>query len=57
MLAAGVPGELGHPHVLRHTYGSLYMTHHRLGRSKAISPNENANPQRSRRPPSGASSE
>ena len=27
MLAAGVPAELAHPHVLRHTYGSLYMTH------------------------------
>ena len=27
MLAAGVPPELAHPHVLRHTYGSVYMTH------------------------------
>ncbi len=25
MLAAGVPPELAHPHVLRHTYGSLFM--------------------------------
>jgi len=25
MLAAGVAGELAHPHVLRHTYGSLFM--------------------------------
>jgi integrase/recombinase XerD len=25
MLAAGVPAELAHPHVLRHTYGSLFM--------------------------------
>jgi integrase/recombinase XerC len=28
MLAAGVPAELAPPHVLRHTYGSLYMAHH-----------------------------
>jgi site-specific recombinase XerD len=26
MLAAGVPAELAHPHVLRHTYGTLFMT-------------------------------
>jgi integrase len=26
MLAAGVPPELAHPHVLRHTYGTLFMT-------------------------------
>lgn len=25
MLAAGVPAELAHPHVLRHTYGSVFM--------------------------------
>jgi site-specific recombinase XerD len=25
MLAAGVPAQLAHPHVLRHTYGSLFM--------------------------------
>jgi hypothetical protein len=25
MLAAGVPDELAHPHVLRHTHGSLFM--------------------------------
>jgi len=25
MLAAGVPSELCHPHVLRHTYGTLFM--------------------------------
>ena len=25
MLAAGVPAELAHPHVLRHTYGTLFM--------------------------------
>lgn len=25
MLAAGVPAELAHPHVLRHTYGSLFI--------------------------------
>jgi integrase len=25
MLAAGVPAALAHPHVLRHTYGTLYM--------------------------------
>jgi site-specific recombinase XerD len=27
MLAAGVPPQLAHPHVLRHTYGSLHMAH------------------------------
>jgi integrase len=27
MLGAGVPAELAHPHLLRHTYGSLYMAH------------------------------
>lgn len=26
MLAAGVPDRLAHPHVLRHTYGTLFMT-------------------------------
>ncbi len=26
MAAAGVPAELCHPHVLRHTYGTLFMT-------------------------------
>jgi integrase/recombinase XerD len=25
MLAAGVPAQLAHPHVLRHTYGTLFM--------------------------------
>ena len=25
MLGAGVPAELAHPHVLRHTYGTLFM--------------------------------
>lgn len=28
MLAAGVPPELCHPHVLRHTYGTLFMHRH-----------------------------
>jgi integrase len=34
MLAAGVPADLAHPHVLRHTYGSLYMAHPRAELSR-----------------------
>jgi site-specific recombinase XerD len=34
MLAAGVPAALAHPHVLRHTYGSLYMVHPRAELSR-----------------------
>ena len=34
MLAAGVAPELAHPHVLRHTYGSLYMAHPRAELSR-----------------------